>query len=1003
MSVPGPAELGRGVVVGAGDEVPPAWVGAPVVTIDDAALADPSSVVPALHEAWATRSPVVVVLAVDPAGFRDPVDHDVAEPWLLDPGLELWEDRLHFLVWANTYDARSGTPVWWWGRKAERLGAAPAGGPDGPGVGDVLLPDGTPAWVDGGPRGGLWPDDVGAALVHAESVEAGALTPVPARPEPVTRLDAGAADSEGAFVDVAPEDEPAVAGAVDPGDDDGWFAWACAQEAVDGGDGSDAGGPGGPGPLAAPPPVELADDQRAAVEHGAGPARVIAPAGSGKTRVLTARLRHLVVDRGYEPGGVVAVAYNRKARDEMVGRSGGVAARILTLNALGYELVAAGLGRRPQVVEQREVRRILEPLVPKMARRLNTDPLAPYIDALGAVRLGLRDPAEVEDERGDVPGLAEAFPAYRDTLRRQGVIDFDEQVLLAIELLLGDGAFRRAQQARHRHLLVDEFQDLTPAHVLLVRLLAAPNFDVFGVGDDDQVIYGYAGASPRFLTDYGRYLPGAASHALEVNYRCPTPVVAAVRNLLTWNAARVPKHIRAADEPAHEPAGGPPAASWRDDGRLRVVPHAPQEGASELVEAVRGWLDEPGVRPSDVAVLSRVGSLLLAPHVALVEAGVPLTSTLRPDVLRRTGLRAALAYLRIAAAPDSVDGADLLEVRRRPSRGLPNWADKWLQRCRSVDDVAVAAGRIDDVKVADKLGELATVLGELARRARTGSTRDVLEHVLDGVGLGRAVELLDSSGGSDGLSHRDDLEALIQVADLHPDPGGFEPWLRDRLERPGEAGGVTLSTVHRVKGREWPRVLVFGATDGLVPHRLAEGRAGIEEERRVFHVAITRGIERVVVLADATRPSPFLDQLDRPATPDDLARAASVDAVPGGTVGGAAGRDDLAARRARRRERLGGAAGTGGRTTSGGGGDAESAADPVLLEALRGWRRDRSKADGVPAYVVLHDRHLVTIAERHPTTLEDLARCPGIGPARLENYGDDLVEVLRAHGADAGS
>ncbi len=215
---------------------------------------------------------------------------------------------------------------------------------DGGAQGDVRLPDGTPAWVDGGPRG----DDAvalagGAAVVPSEAVEAGHVRPVP----PLAALTA-----------------------------------------------------------------ELAPDQLAAVAHGAGPARVIAPAGSGKTRVLTERLRHVVVDRAYEPATVVAVAYNRKARDEMAERTAGVGGRILTLNALGYGIVADGLGRRPEVIEERDLRRLLEPLVPTGARRLNTDPLAPYVEALTTVRLGLRAPLAVEDERGDVPGLAEAFPRF---------------------------------------------------------------------------------------------------------------------------------------------------------------------------------------------------------------------------------------------------------------------------------------------------------------------------------------------------------------------------------------------------------------------------------------------------------------------------------------------------------------------------------------------------------------------------------------------------------------
>ena len=917
MLVIPPAAFGRGVVVNAGDPVPEPWAGAPEVLVDEHALADPASVVAVLHEAWAGRRAVVVRLAVDPGRFREAPDIEVAQPWRLDPGFELWHDRLHFLVWANTYDARDGEPVWWWGRKAQRLGAAPPDGDavEGSAAADVVLPDGTPAWIDGGPRGDLGPQAVGGlTVVHAESIDRGRLTPV--RPR------AG---------------DPAVR--------------------------------------------RLAPDQSQAVDHGAGPARVIAPAGSGKTRVLTERLRYLVVSRGYEPEGVVAVAYNRKARDEMVARTPGVGARILTLNALGYELVATGLGRRPEVLDVREVRRLLEPLVPRGARRLNTDPLAPYLDALSAVRLGLRDPIDVEDERGDVPGLADAFPAYRAELRRRGVVDFDEQVLLAIELLLGDGAFRRAQQARHRHLLVDEFQDLTPAHVLLIRLLSTPRFDVFGVGDDDQVIYGHAGASPRFLTEFGRYFPAAAEHALEVNYRCPPAVVDAARHLLTRNRVRVAKRIRTGR------TGSALVADAAGPEGFRVRRHAPQAGATELVDVVRAWLTgDRAAQPHDIAVLTRVGSLLLAPHVALVEAGVPITSILRPDVLTRTGLRAALAYLRIAADADRIDPRDLIEVYRRPSRGLPNWIERWFGRCHSIDDVRRAAGRIDDVKVAGKVDGLAGELAKLAVLAGSGSSRSLLEHLRDTVGLGQAVDLLDATGVA-GESHRDDLEGLMQVADLHPDPGGFEPWLRAALTRPGDDNGVVLSTIHRVKGREWRRVAVFGATDGIVPHRLSHGRAALEEERRVFHVAITRAIDEVAVLADASRPSPFLSELHDTAPAEVETEPMPGPERPGGAAAKSGGHGVQAEPPGPRRQRADVPA------LQAAPSDPDAAR---VAAALREWRRDRSRADGVPAYVVIHDRHLVGIAERRPTDRAALAACPGIGPAKLAAYGDELVSLVRA-------
>ncbi|HVM01285.1 MAG TPA: ATP-dependent helicase, partial [Acidimicrobiales bacterium] len=648
--------------------------------------------------------------------------------------------------------------------------------PGGPA--DVVLPDGRPAWVDGGPRAPLDAAALGAEVVHAESVELGRLSVAPA---------SGA------------------------------------------------------------PAADLAPDQRAAVGHGSGPARVIAPAGSGKTRVLTERLRHLVVDRRYEPEAVLAVAYNKKAREELEDRCASFRPRVRTLNSLGLALVTRARGRAPRVLEEREVRRLVDELLPTRRRRANTDPVGPYLEALSLVRLGLRDPARVEDERDDVAGLADAFGPYRRRLAEAGAVDFDEQVYAAVEALLADGAFRRAAQASCRHLLVDEFQDLTPAHVLMLRLLASPGLDVFGVGDDDQVVYGHAGADPAFLVDYARLFPGAADHPLEVNYRCPVAVVDAARSLLSYNHRRVPKQIR--------PRPGADASPTA----LAVHRHPPEEGASALASTVRAWLAEPGVGPASVAVLTRVNSLLLAPHVALAEAGVPVQSVLRPDVLERTGMRAALAYLRIGAGPDRIDGADVVEVYRRPSRGFPQWFPKWLRGRLSIDRLRAMGRRMDDAKVAAKVDALADDLALVAEAAAAGTTRQVLAVVKDRVGLGGAMGLLDSSAaGEGGSSHLDDLEALEQVAALHPDPATFEPWLRATFHREAAPGGVTLSTVHRVKGREWDRVVVFGVTAGLVPHRLALDE---EEERRVLHVAVTRGRHRVHVLADASRPSPFLDEL----------------------------------------------------------------------------------------------------------------------------------------------
>jgi DNA helicase II / ATP-dependent DNA helicase PcrA len=471
-SAPGHPALGRGVVVGPGQDAPTGWDAAPRLRVDDAVVDHPGPVADLLHHAWLQRRPVVVELAADNARVREPEVCRLA-PHEVPRDFAFHRERLHWLTWANTYDARGGTPIWWHGVLAQRRGGATPSDSH-----DIELPDGRHAWVDGGPRGPL--AEVSDAIVHRESVGLGRLTVL----------------------------------------------------------GTDA------------PRDELAPDQLAAVAHRSGPARIIAPAGSGKTRVLTSRLRHLVRDRHVEPELVTAVAYNTRAAAEMRERTadlsgGGRRLSIRTLHSLA--LWICRMEREREIIDERQQRAILDRLV-RTARIPNQDPYQPYLEALSEVRLGLRDPAVVEVQRGDVDDLPEVFADYREELARLGQLDFDEQIYHALELLLRDPEVRRRAQLAGTHLLVDEFQDLTPAFLLLVRLVAGPSQQVFGVGDDDQTIYSYAGATPDHLVDFDRWFAGAAHHALEVNYRCPPGVVDSVTRLLSHNRNRVDKTIRSGAE-----------------------------------------------------------------------------------------------------------------------------------------------------------------------------------------------------------------------------------------------------------------------------------------------------------------------------------------------------------------------------------------------------------------------------------------------------------------------
>ena len=298
--------------------------------------------------------------------------------------------------------------------------------------------------------------------------------------------------------------------------------------------------------------ADLAPDQLAAVTHRGGGARIIAPAGSGKTRVLTERARHLLTNWNLPPTAVSLVAFNKRAQEEMVERTSDLPGlQVRTLNAIALAIVNGSPPFAPQAtkwrtIDEPDVRRIIGDLV-AFPRRRNSDPIGPWIEALTVVRLGLVDPGEVEGRyAGDVEGLAEAWPKYRTALERRGAVDFDDQIYRALLVLLRDPGCASCRPAGVPDHAGRRIPGPHTAHLLLIRLLSAPGGAVFGVGDDDQTIYGYNGADPAWLIDFAELFPGSGSHPLEVNYRCPAGIVDVVDRLLRHNHRRVAKTIRAA-------------------------------------------------------------------------------------------------------------------------------------------------------------------------------------------------------------------------------------------------------------------------------------------------------------------------------------------------------------------------------------------------------------------------------------------------------------------------
>ena len=936
-TVAGPRQLGRSLLAWSGADTPIPRAGCALVDVSEQRLGDPSFL-EEVRVAFFERVPVVYSLA---RGLEPPIPmvHESAA-WSTAVDYDFVADTAWTLLTRNAVDARRGVPEWELRNRAIALGASPAGSAD------VLLPNGREAWCDGGALR-LWTPDAfdggRVDVVSFEAIDAGSLVPLG-----VATIDA-----------------------------------------------------------------ELAEDQLEAVADPDVRARIIAPAGSGKTRVLTERARHLL-GSSVPTQALTVVAFNKRAQLEIVERTRDLPdLQVQTLNALALAILNgsrgfAARGSRVDTVDELAVRGLLDSLV-KFPRRANTDPASSWIDALSRIRLGLRSPRAVEEEfGGDVEGLTEVFPRYRSELARRGVVDFDEQIYLCLEALLTEPEVRRQAQRHCRLLLVDEFQDLNPAHMLLLRLLAGPTLGIFGVGDDDQTIYGYSGATPRWLVDFDAFIPSARHHALTVNYRCPVAVVTAATNLLSRNRVRVDKTIRA----------GPNGVSG--SAALRTLHH--DEPTLETAKRVSELLGE-GVHPSEIAVLTRVNSLLAPVHAALVEAGVPVQLRDGIGFLNRTGVAAALAWLRLGVAPARMARSDLALAARRPSRGISPRVIEWIGEQSDLAGIERLAARISDEKSADKIRGFVSDLRRTSQRAPSATTASLLEFTTSEIGLARSMQSLDEAHiGRNSQAHSDDLRALIALGQVHPDPASFPEWLARTLSTPSSPGGVTLATVHKVKGLEWHHVIIHDATSGLFPHRLS---TDIEEERRVFHVAITRAMQSLTLVADARNPSMFLDELTTLRTDELEDNAVPAVATPKGpapvvaaiglvfgwggyecsvqavdqhhvtvTIGASSitipfgsevtieGRTWLLA--APRK------------TTARPGRDAADSASPEIFEALRAWRLERSRKDGVPAFVVASDRTLLALAEAMPPNEAELLDVHGIGAMKVELYGDELLAVLDA-------
>jgi len=638
----------------------------------------------------------------------------------------------------------------------------------------------------------------------------------------------------------------------------------------------------------------LNPEQLAAVTLPHGSALILAGAGSGKTRVLTTRIAWLLATGQASPLSVLAVTFTNKAAKEMLLRLSALTPVntrgmwIGTFHGLCNRMLRAhyrdaGLPQLYQIMDTQDQLALIKRLY--KAHGIDDDRFpARQLQALvnGAKEEGLR-PNQVEAHDEFVRRQVEHFALYEEACRREGVVDFPELLLRTFELLSRHDALREHYQRRFSHLLVDEFQDTNALQYRWLRLLAGPHTAVFAVGDDDQSIYAFRGANVANMQHFERdfVTPEAPVKLvkLEQNYRSHGHILDAANALIKHNQTRLGKNLWTVDGKG-EPVRAYAAPSDVDE-------------AAFIVDVLKGVVDD-GVSPSEIALLYRSNAQSRVLEHALFNAGMPYRVYGGMRFFERAEVKHALAYLRLLAAPDD-DGA-FLRVVNFPPRGVGARTLEALQdQARSAGTSLWQAARA--TTVGGKAGaSVAAFLKQVdAMRAATAGLplAERVEHVVRASGLREHYGA--EKDGQDRIENLQELvnaaESFVREADLQI-AGEAEVETGDALtaflaHAALEAGetqaaegraALQLMTVHAAKGLEFHTVFVTGLEEGLFPHENSLSEYdGVEEERRLAYVAITRARRRLYLTHAQSRmlhgqlrynvASRFLDEL-----PDGLVR-----------------------------------------------------------------------------------------------------------------------------------
>jgi DNA helicase-2/ATP-dependent DNA helicase PcrA len=627
--------------------------------------------------------------------------------------------------------------------------------------------------------------------------------------------------------------------------------------------------------------ADLNDAQREAVLTTEGPLLVIAGAGSGKTRVLTYRVVHLLAACGVEPNEILAITFTNKAAGEMrerietaVGPRAG-AIWILTFHAACGRILrreAPRLGYRSNftIYDQADQIRLVRDCLDELER-----------DPKRFVPRGIH--AQISNAKNDLVGpdeyatrvesfynqtVADVYALYQRRLFASNAVDFDDLLMLTVDVLRRFPEAHERWAKTFRYVLVDEYQDTNRAQYELLKLVSGVHRNVMAVGDPDQSIYAFRGADIRNILEFDRDFPGTRTVALEQNYRSTNAILGAANAVIAHNRERKEKRL------------------WSELGEgepVHVVEVEDEHAEARFVASEIAAFVEYGASLYEVAVVYRTNAQSRVLEDVLVRQGVAYQVIGGPRFYERAEIKDALAYLQVIDNP--YDAVSLVRIANKPRRGV---GDTSLARLRSFADgegisLWEALGRADEAGLASAslraVRSLHTLLQSLMAGAMELSVSELVERVLDRSGY---LDSLEAERTIEARGRIENLEELVGVA-REFESGAQEPTLssflqevslysdQDALRDIDEGGQVTLMTLHNAKGLEFRAVFMIGVEERIFPHMRSLEEGSLEEERRLCYVGMTRAKEKLTLThamrrslygrSDANLPSRFLDEL----------------------------------------------------------------------------------------------------------------------------------------------